>query len=188
MKNPSDSNQNINLPINREEIDSKIKDIAPNLKRGTRQNISKYLEESLKKNVKITANQVHQVSIQTRSQADFLPPALLREYEALVPGAAESLLKAALEQGTHRRGLEKIVIEGNSKRAWAGSWFSFILGSFAIIGGILIMLLTEKEIWGLASVITAIAGLAGVFIFGRIMNKKENEGKKSNINISFRGH
>lgn len=63
------------------------------------------------------------VEIQERHFSGPLPtPALLKEFDDVVPGCAERIIRMAEEQAKHRQLLEKTVIIGDSKRANQGLW------------------------------------------------------------------
>lgn len=100
------------------------------------------------------------------------PPEMLRQYEQVVPGFGERLLEMAQRQEAHRQHLERIVVEGNARRAsqglWAGAALSGILIVFAFILG-----LRHDQV--AASVLGSIdiVGLATVFVVGRREQRHE---------------
>jgi uncharacterized membrane protein len=61
------------------------------------------------------------------------PPAVLAEFERLVPGAASRIIGWAEQQTAHRIALESRVIDNEIRRSWAGlvAGFSFAVGSVA---------------------------------------------------------
>jgi len=64
-----------------------------------------------------------------------IPPAsMLREYNEVLPGAAERIFKMAELQSEHRIFLEKTVIVGDSKRADKGLWIGAAI-AFVVLGG-----------------------------------------------------
>jgi uncharacterized membrane protein len=63
-----------------------------------------------------------------------LTPQLLQEYNAAMPGSAEKLLNAAMEEITHRRELEKSQLDAEvslmhdqSKEVFRGQIFAFLI-------------------------------------------------------------
>ena len=62
------------------------------------------------------------------------PPAILKGYEELVPGAAERILAQAERQTDHRIQLERIVIESGVRRSWAGLWCGLCVSMTVIVG------------------------------------------------------
>lgn len=100
------------------------------------------------------------------------PPEMLRQYEQVVPGFGESLLEMAQRQEAHRQHLERIVVEGGSRRAsqglWVGAALSVILIVFAFILG-----LRHDQV--AASVLGSVdvVGLATVFVVGKREQRHE---------------
>jgi uncharacterized membrane protein len=123
------------------------------------------------------AGSVQQGSIFSSTQLELragpLPdPAILREYDELVPGAADRIISMAEQQSEHRRRLEAMVVRAGIRRAYAGATFGLILGMTSIGGGIYLAA-TGHDLTGFGLVITAVAGLAGVFIHSRYRGRQE---------------
>lgn len=109
-------------------------------------------------------------------------PELYREYENILPGAADRILKMAEIQQSHRHELEKSVIVSDIVQARIGLIFGFIYVMTAILGGIH-LLNTGRDITGLSVLVGALVTLAGVFIFRqrkivRELQERSNEVKK----------
>ncbi|MYH02114.1 MAG: DUF2335 domain-containing protein [Nitrospira sp. SB0675_bin_23] len=64
------------------------------------------------------------------------PPSALEGYENIIPGSANRILEMAEKQTEHRIELEKIVIQGDTKRSYVGLIAGFILSAMVIVGGI----------------------------------------------------
>ena len=60
--------------------------------------------------------------VETRSEhyGPLPPPSDLQEYDNVVPGAAERIIRMAENQSEHRRELERKVVFGDSTRAFCG--------------------------------------------------------------------
>jgi uncharacterized membrane protein len=104
------------------------------------------------------------------------PPIALREYDDVLPGAAERILKMTEEQSSHRRELEKQVIDENLKQAKRGQRYGLIIGLAAIaVGGACIM----SGQWIGGSIIGGggLTGLVSVFIVGKRKEKRELQEK-----------
>lgn len=124
-------------------------------------------------------------------------PSDLRRYDEALPGAAERIMRIAEARASHliqaenrriqteadlvqiegeRVQIEKIVVIGESKRAYLGVASAFILsllmiaiGAYAIIWG---------NPWvGVAVIGADIAALAAVFIYGTNSRRRERERK-----------
>ncbi len=75
-------------------------------------------------------------------------------------------------QSAHREELEANVVRGNVAAQTRGSYFAFILGLVALVGGML-LIYVGKSVSGLVAIISAMTGLGGVFIFNKIEQKRE---------------
>lgn len=106
------------------------------------------------------------------------PPEMLERYEKLVPGAANRILTMAEAQSSHRRDLEGRVIRGNVRSQTMGQVLAFILCS-ELFGGSIYLLANGREIGGLTTLVTAVAGFVGVFVYGRRQQAKEREAKRA---------
>ena len=124
----------------------------------------------------INKNDLQQAVLQVMRAEMFtgpLPhPTHLKEYEAILPGAAERIMKMAEEQGKHRREIEKTVILSESKNSARGSWFAFIFGMSSIIIGSILLLL-GKDIQGFGAMITGMAPILIAFIVQSSKRRKE---------------
>jgi uncharacterized membrane protein len=84
------------------------------------------------------------------------PPQMLAQYNAALPNGADRIVKMAEEQSAHRRRMES-----------RGQVFAFILALVAILAGVG-LILDGRSAEGLVSLVGALAGLAGVFIYGEV--------------------
>lgn len=104
------------------------------------------------------------------------PPELLAEYDKIAPGCAEKIIQQFISQGNHRMRLEKMVIEGDTKRANWGLAAGFTLGLIGLIGAFVVISLGHS-VGGVAALIVALTPLVGSFLFARDKRKKELEEK-----------
>jgi uncharacterized membrane protein len=100
------------------------------------------------------------------------PPEALERYNQTLPGAAERILAMAEQQHAHRLKLESRVVDSNISAQKLGTVLGFIVAITTIIGGIW-LIYVGKEAQGLASVLTALAALVGVFLYARRQQKKD---------------
>lgn len=84
----------------------------------------------------------------------------------------------AEEQAAHRRHLEKVVIEGDSGRAWLGLCFGTLVALSAIGGGVAVIL-KGQPIVGLTAIVTQASAAAGVFVYAYRTRRKEREEKRA---------
>ncbi len=78
----------------------------------------------------------------------------------------------AERQGAHRESLEARVVAGNVASQARGSIFAFIICLVALVGGFT-LIAVGKSADGLASIISSLAALAGVFVYGKYQQRKE---------------
>jgi uncharacterized membrane protein len=94
------------------------------------------------------------------------PPNILRGYNEIVPGAAERLLVMAEKQQAHRMRLESAVVEGNCKSQSRGMNYGFVIAMTVILGGFM-SIYVGKDATGITFIVTALASLVGIFIYGK---------------------
>jgi uncharacterized membrane protein len=99
-------------------------------------------------------------------------PDILVKYNEAHPGAADRIIAMAEKQAIHRQELERKVITTNCHNAKLGPIYGFLICMTAIGGGIYLIQL-GKGAAGLTSIITALASLAVVFVYGRTKQKQE---------------
>ena len=128
----------------------------------------------------VTQSSSSRIQVLERHVGPLPPPHTLEKYDKILLGAAERILKMAEKQSNHRQTLEKKVVFTDSGNSRLGVWLAFFLATITIIGGGF-LIYNDKDIAGLASIITAIGGLVGVFIYGRYQEKKELEKKEKDI-------
>lgn len=92
-------------------------------------------------------------------------PALVKEYEAILPGAAERILSMAETEGHHRRQQEAKVIACEVKCKTTGLWLGFSIGLVAVAGSCAVAIFSSPAA-GAALGIGSIASLVGVFVYG----------------------
>lgn len=103
-------------------------------------------------------------------------PEILQGYEDVVPGAGERLLAMVERQSQHRQDMERIAVEGGSRRAWAGLVLGFIIAVlFLIVSAALII--NGYEVAGTILGTVDVVGLVTVFVVGRVEQRQEREEK-----------
>lgn len=99
------------------------------------------------------------------------PPAILREYDLIVPGSADRIIVGSEEERRHRHAMQKKIVNNACFNSKAGVFFGFIIAMTAIVGGI-ILISKGNSVTGFASIIAALGGLVSVFIVGKMKEKK----------------
>jgi len=120
-------------------------------------------------------------AMQARVQTEYFsgplpPPSLLARYNDVVPNGAERILAMAERQSAHREKLEAQVVAGNLESQRRGSLYAFLLALVAIVGGIF-LIHEGKSASGLATVISALAGLVSIFFYSQHRQSKERAEK-----------
>jgi len=108
------------------------------------------------------------------------PPEVLEKYNQALPGLAERIITMAEKQATHRQQIEKTVIESNAFTQKVAPFLGFIITMTAVGGGTE-LILKGKDVYGLAAIVTALASLAGVFIYGKKKQRKELDEKANDF-------
>jgi uncharacterized membrane protein len=102
---------------------------------------------------------VRAVSIEFRGA---LPhPQLLKQYDEVVPGAAERIVGLAERQVHHRQSME-----GRSQT------FTFSLALITVLGGIVLIAL-GRAAQGLVPLVAAVAGLGGLFVYREVRSHRD---------------
>jgi uncharacterized membrane protein len=97
---------------------------------------------------------------------------MLAKYNEIAPGLAERIISMAEQQSNHRRALEKKVIYGNELRAHIGQFMAFF-AALAGIGAGVYLTMHDKSSEGLVAILGPLVGIVGIFIYGKISQKKE---------------
>lgn len=117
------------------------------------------------------------------SYAGPLPPAeQFRAYEEVLPGSADRLLAMAERQQAHRMNLEQTAVNEASDRSRWGLRLGFII-AVLVIGVGAAAIFTGHPTAGLAVIIAQAAVLAGVFVYGRIDQRKERVEKEARTRL-----
>lgn len=129
---------------------------------------------------KATRLQIQETQV-VQAHAGPLPlPEHLSEYEGIAPGAAERIIRMAELQADHRRAMESKVVDSEMRRESRGQIFGFITVMTALVGGIGLMAF-DKPIWGAAVSLSALAALAGVFVWSKRQKSRELNEKANSL-------
>jgi uncharacterized membrane protein len=110
-------------------------------------------------------------------------PDLLREFDSVVPGCAERIIKMAEDQSTHRQFLERTVVVGDSKRANHGLWVGGVIAALFLAGSV--FLIHEGHEWpGVALGSVDLVGIIGAFVYGTRSRRAERTEKAETMHPS----
>ncbi len=116
-------------------------------------------------------------TVVTQHHSGPLPaPAVLREYDDIVPGAAKTIIALFEKQSNHRIEMEKHVTREDVKRSYWGLAAGFVL-SFVCITGSIWLVSQDHDAAGTIIAGGSVATLAGVFVYGTNSRKKERESR-----------
>ena len=118
---------------------------------------------------------LHLQSVQTFS-GPLPPPSALKEFDLIVPGAAERIIKMAEGQFVHRTEIEKRVIESDISRSKWGQILGFMIAIFGLLVS-LVTILRGQEIAGSIIGGGTLVSLVSVFMYGTRSRKREREEK-----------
>jgi uncharacterized membrane protein len=108
------------------------------------------------------------------------PPQVLKAYDLVQSGLAERIVGLAEEQARHRMSLEKTVVLGDSKRAWAGLVAAFCL-SCLFTGISYDLIKNDKQVAGTILGTGSLATLVSTFIYGTNKRAEEREKKRQDL-------
>lgn len=119
------------------------------------------------------------------------PPAMLRQFEAIVPGAAKQIMDDAHLEHEHRREMQAKDLEHSHEmdrkglnaaigESRTGQILAFFLSVFVIsLGAFLIY--NDKSGWGFTLILLQLAGLAGAFLYNNLRQKTEPQQHEQNF-------
>ena len=107
-------------------------------------------------------------------QGPLPPPQILQQYDEIVPGAAERIICQFENQVKHRQELENKVITSDVRQSYIGSVLGFIIAISAIGAGTVLAYIGQPT-EGLAALLTPLAGLIGVYVWGSYQRRKERD-------------
>jgi uncharacterized membrane protein len=90
------------------------------------------------------------------------PPALLLDYDTILPGLGERIVRMAEVEGDHRRAIEKQLTDLS---VW-GLFGAAVICVIALVGGF-VLLYAGKTLSGLAPILLALGGLIATFVVQR---------------------
>lgn len=111
-------------------------------------------------------------------------PAMLADYEAILPGSADRILAMAENQSAHRIEIEKIAVNARARDSLLGIVAGFLIGVSALATSAFVIVNGHTFAGGLIGT-SGLAGLVGVFIYGTRENRAERERKLQRENKNY---
>lgn len=107
-----------------------------------------------------------------------LPPAeVLAEYEKLQPGAVDRLITMAEKEADNRHEIQKEVIKNSFHIERLGQIVGLTIFLVALIFGF-VLILQDKPIMGMVSVIGSMVAVVSLFIYGRESEQHNSDTEK----------
>lgn len=116
------------------------------------------------------------ISVRESFSGPLPPPQILARYNEVVSNGSERIFRNFEEQSSHRRSIEKSVIEGQLEESKRGQWFAFFI-TIIVLSVTAYLAINEKTAVACVLGGTTIVGLAGAFIAGKYLQKKDLESK-----------
>ena len=108
------------------------------------------------------------------------PPEQLRQYNEVLPGAAERMLALVEKQQAHRHSLETKMVDSDVRRTWMGMWMGMTVVIVTVAAGTLLAWHDKQVIGGLVAGLPLVA-LVGVFVYGTDTRSKERAARATTL-------
>lgn len=95
------------------------------------------------------------------------PPAMLREYNDIVPGAAERILERSEKEQAHRHRVTEKSVDGAIRKDRRGQWMAYSI-TLIILAIATVFSLKGQTVFAGTLITVDLIGLASVFAIGRI--------------------
>ena len=122
------------------------------------------------------------LDIETGYSGPIPPPSMLSAYNAIIPDAANRILKMAENQAAHRMYLEKTVADGDTQRARLGLWVGLFV-AIAFLAASTFLIYIGQAVAGTLLGTVDLVALVSVFAVGTFSRKSEREYKASALSL-----
>lgn len=144
------------------ELKLKLKKISPQIP-----------DEDIPKILEIFQLEYEEIIQTSSSYSGPLPhPSHFSEYNKILPGSANRILSMAEKEQNHRHTISSNNTKSDIKNAKKGMIFAFILFLIGTVGGLVLTAL-GKNTGGLVSFLSTLGIGAGLFVFGRLSERKK---------------
>jgi uncharacterized membrane protein len=128
--------------------------------------------EKAERNIALRAISIFSQVTHSTYSGPLPPPQIFKEYNDILPGAADRILRMAEIQAAHRQSLERHSVWSGSNRAYLGLFFGFIISVIITVGAIH-LLNTGRDVTGFGLLLTAAVGFVGLYL--KVVQNVENE-------------
>ena len=133
-------------------------------------------EPPVQKSGEASSAKAKQVATTTITQQQFSgplpPPAILAQYDQIVPGSAATILARSEKQSDHRMSLEAYVIPKQQDQSARGQHYGLIVALTGIIASV-IMVLSGHDVAGGFVGGTTLLGMVTVFVTGKVIQARD---------------
>ena len=104
------------------------------------------------------------------------PPSMFGEYDRVLPGSAERILRMAEREQAHRMNWETTALGGDIRQEQYGQWFGLLIAVLCIGSAVYLAMNGQTTVAGILAGTSAL-GLAGRFIQGKRDESQREEDK-----------
>lgn len=108
------------------------------------------------------------------------PPEHFREYNEVLPGAAERLMALVERQQAHRHAIEGKMVDSDVRRTSLGMWMGLTIVVLALAAGTALAWNDKQLIGGLLAGGPLVA-LVSVFLYGADVRRKERQARATTL-------
>lgn len=124
------------------------------------------MSSKLQKNIQAKNKKSEMLQIREEYHGPIPHPNILRQFEEILPGSADRILRLSEEEQKHRHELENKIILHQAKIEPIGLFLGFIL-ALTIIGGGIYLLINDKSAKGFVLILGGIGTIITPFIFSK---------------------
>ena len=127
------------------------------------------MNTKLRNKVQAENNSKEKLEITQEYHGPIPHPNIIKQFEEILPGSADRILKLSENEQKHRQNLEKKAVDHQIRIETLGLLFGFILALIIIAGGVY-LLINDKSAKGFSLIIGGIAAIITPFIFSKKQN------------------
>ena len=124
------------------------------------------MNTKLRNKVQAESNSKEKLEITQEYHGPIPHPNIIKQFEEILPGSADRILKLSENEQKHRQNLEKKAVDHQIRIETLGLLFGFILALIIIAGGVY-LLINDKSAKGFSLIIGGIAAIITPFIFSK---------------------
>ena len=124
------------------------------------------MNTKLRNKVQAENNSKEKLEITQEYHGPIPHPNIIKQFEEILPGSADRILKLSENEQKHRQNLEKKAVDHQIRIETLGLLFGFILALIIIAGGVY-LLINDKSARGFSLIIGGIAAIITPFIFSK---------------------